>query len=272
MSFIQNDHSGLVYYTANSFSSVGGLVHGFSTRLGGISQGSLSSLNLGRSRNDQPACVRENYRRFGDALGTSLDQIVMCQQVHSDTVRVVTEEDAFTDLYEPTRFEGDGLITNCPGLTLAVFYADCIPVLLYDPVCRVIAAIHSGWRGTSLGIAENAVMQMRQTFGSRPETILAAIGPGIGPCCFETHDDVPNAMLQTLGDSISPFIAPQLGGKFQVDLKRIIAHRLQSIGLLSKHISISDLCTGCHLDLFWSHRKLGDLRGNQAAMIQLLPS
>jgi YfiH family protein len=239
--------------------------------LGGVSQGPLSSLNLGRSRNDEPDLVRENYHRFGDALGANLDRIVMCQQVHSDTVRIVTEADAFNDLYEPTRFEGDGLITNRPGLTLAVFYADCIPVLLYDPVCRVIAAIHSGWRGTSLGIAGKAVMQMSQSFGSRPDTILAAIGPGIGPRCFETHDDVPKAMVQTLGASISPFITPLLDQKYQVDLKGIIAYQLHSIGLLPEHISSSDLCTGCHLDLFWSHRKLGDQRGNQAAMIQLLP-
>lgn len=272
MSFTQRNHQGLVYYTADSFSSVDKVAHGFSTRLGGISQGPLSSLNLGRSRNDEPSCVRENYRRFGNALGMNLDRIVMCQQVHSDTVRVVTEKDAFIDLYEPTRFEGDGLITNCSGLTLAVFYADCIPVLLYDPVCKVIAAIHSGWRGTSLGIAKTAVQQMEQSFGSQPESILAAIGPGIGPCCFETHDDVPIAMRKAMGDSISPFIASLPGSKFQVDLKGIIAHGLRSIGLLPQHISISNLCTACHLDLFWSHRKLGDARGNQAAMIQLLPS
>lgn len=269
MSFIQNDHHGLIYYTAPALSSFEKVKHGFSTRLGGVSLGALSSLNLGRSRNDEPARVRENYRRYGDALGMNLERIVMCQQVHSDTVRVVTEEDAFLDLYEPTRFEGDGLITNCPGLTLAVFYADCIPVLLYDPICGVIAAVHSGWRGTSLGIAKKAVRQMSEAFGSRPETIQAAIGPGIGPCCFETHDDVPSAMLKSLGESISPFIVSLPNGKYQVDLKEIIAHCLRSVGLLSEHISVSDLCTGCHLDQFWSHRKLGDQRGNQAAFIQL---
>jgi len=270
LSFTQNDHHGLVYYTANAFSSLDGLRHGFSTRLGGVSQGPLSSLNLGRSRDDQPAYVRENYRRFGDALGVNLDHIVMCQQVHSDMVRVVTEDDAFTDLYEPCHFDGDGLITNCPGLTLAVFYADCIPVLFVDPICKVIAAVHSGWRGTCLGIAEKTVKEMSNTFGSRPQDIRVAIGPGIGPCCFETHDDVPSAMLHSLGKDISPFISKLPGGKYQVDLRRIIAHRLRSIGLLSEHISVSNLCTGCNLDLFWSHRKLGDQRGNQAALIQLL--
>lgn len=271
MSFLQNNHKGLVYYTAPVFASAKGVTHGFSTRLGGVSQGPLATLNLGRSRNDEPALVRENYHRFSAALGIRLDRIVMGQQVHSNTVRVVTEEDAFQDLYEPTHFEGDGLITNCPGLTLAVFYADCIPVLLYDPVCRVIAAVHSGWRGTSLGIVNNAVNQMCDTFGCQANDILAAIGPGISSCCFETHDDVPTAMQEHLGDLVEPFVFQQPNGKYHIDLKSIIKKQLQKRGLLSEHISVSDLCTACHLDLFWSHRKLGDARGNQAALIQLLP-
>lgn len=270
MSFTQQEHNGLVYYTANSLSSAGGVSHGFSTRLGGVSQGALSSLNLGRSRNDDPILVRENYRLFGEALGSKLEPIVMCQQVHSTKVEIVTKADAFEDLYDPTRFEADGLITNCQGLTLAVFYADCIPILLYDPVCRVIAAVHSGWRGTSLGIAPHAVEQMVSHFGCQPGDIQAAIGPGICPCCFETHEDVPTAMKEAMGEAAAPFISALENGKFQVNLKGIIVQGLEESGLLPQHIEVLDLCTACHLEEFWSHRRLGDARGNQAAVIQLL--
>lgn len=270
MDFSQNTCGALVYYTANSLTAAGGIAHGFSTRRGGVSSGPFSLLNLSRSREDPSENVRENSRLFRQAIGVPSEPIVLCHQVHSDAIHVVSETDALSDLYNLDNMPGDGLITNCPGLTLSVFYADCIPVLLYDPVKRVIAAVHSGWRGTSLNIAGKAVSKMGEAFGSLPEHILAAIGPGICPHCFETHQDVPEAMTRSLGDAIAPFITPLPSGKFHVDLKRIIQKRLLLQGLLPSHISLSGLCTACHSDHFWSHRKLGEERGNQAAMIHLL--
>lgn len=270
MAFSKNHRGPLIYYTADHLTVAGGIAHGFSSRQGGVSSGSFSSLNLSRSREDLPEKVRENYRLFCRAVGIPSEPIVLCHQIHSDVIHVVTEEDALPDLYDLDNLLGDGLITNRPGLTLSVFYADCIPVLLYDPVKRVIAAVHSGWRGTSRDIAGNAASKMMEVFGSLPEDILAAVGPGICSCCFETHEDVPEAMQYSLGEDISTFITPLLSGKFHVDLKGIIQNRLLSKGLLPEHIAVSHLCTSCHPDLFWSHRKLGGQRGNQAAMIHLL--
>ncbi len=166
----------------------------------------------------------------------------------------------------------DGLVTNTPGLALTIYYADCIPVLLYDPVGKAIAAVHSGWRGTSLGIAPKAVAKMTALYGTRPEDVLAAIGPGIGPCCFETHDDVPTALEDRLGLRRSgPSATPleQAAGKFTVDLKGIIAWELRQAGLAEEHIDTLPLCTACHPELYWSHRKMGDQQGNHAAMIAL---
>lgn len=271
MSFTQHRKDGLVYYSADPIQAAGGVVHGFSTRIGGVSRGDLSSLNLGRSRDDDPDYVKENHRRFSAAIGSRLDNIVMCQQVHSDIVCVVTQEDALSHLYDLDNFEADGLVTNCPNLVLTVFYADCIPILLYDPVHRAIGAVHSGWRGTSMGIVKRAVETMGAQYGSHPADILAAIGPGIGPECFETHNDVPDAMAQVLGiETLRPFVRSIPEDKFLVDLKGIIALQLRQSGLTAQHITVSELCTACNLDLFWSHRKLGERRGNQAAMIQLL--
>lgn len=268
MSFTQQEKKGLVYHTADHFPS-DALLHGFSTRLGGVSQGALHSLNLGRSRADNPACVRENYRRFGSALGGSLSSLVMCQQVHSDRVVTVSQEHALPDLYAPTPFEADGLVTNVPGLALTVFYADCIPVLLYDPTGGVVAAVHSGWRGTAGGIVGKAVLRMQADFSSHPSDILAAIGPGICQNCFETHEDVPCAMGEIFGNQAEAFINPLPTGKFQVDLKGMIVQTLLGCGLLPQNIARLDLCTACHPELYWSHRRLGEQRGNQAAVISL---
>ena len=155
------------------------------------------------------------------------------------------------------------------GVSLVIFGADCLPILLYDPVRRVAAACHAGWRGTALGIAQRAVEKMG-FYGSRPEDIRAAIGPGIAKCCFETHEDVPNAMTKALGVCAIPYIEPIEGGKFKVDLKGLNAMRLKRAGLLEEHIDISPDCTACHPEKYWSHRATQGRRGSQAAVIQLL--
>ena len=186
-------------------------------------------------------------------------------------IRQATRADVLDDLLDPLDYQADGLLTNQPGLCLTIYYADCIPVLLYDPVHRAIAAVHSGWRGTSLGIAPQAVAKMTALYGSDPGDILAAIGPGIGPCCFETHDDVPSAMVQRLGEDILSHCVPLAHGKFSVDLKGIIHWQLTQAGLADGHVDTLSLCTACHPELYWSHRKMGDQRGNHAAMLQLLP-
>lgn len=271
MNIIEHNKNGLVYLTADGFEAAGGVAHGFSTRLGGVSEGIYATLNLGMNRGDAPDRVRENYRRFCAAIGTDVTSLVMTQQVHEDAIREATRADVLPDLLDPIAYQVDGLVTNQPGLCLTIYYADCIPVLLYDPVQKAIAAVHSGWRGTSLGIAPQAVARLTDLYGSRPENILAAIGPGIGPCCFETHDDVPTAMAHRLGDGAAPYCKPLENGKFAVDLKGLIHWQLCQAGLTPDHVDTLSLCTACHPELYWSHRKMGDQRGNQAAMIQLLP-
>lgn len=268
--FQQQQAGELIYYTASRFIQTGGVAHGFSTRLGGVSLPPWESLNLGRSRGDNPEFVKENHLRFSRAIGSDVDGVILCQQVHSDVVRVVTEEDRLSHLYDLNNFEADAMVTNCPGLVLTVFYADCIPVLLYDPRKQAIGAVHSGWRGTALGIVRRAVETMAAQYDSAPEDILAAIGPGICPRCFETHVDVPEAMNEALGMDAWPFIYPLSEEKYGIDLKGLIALQLEKAGLNPAHIDCSDLCTACHPEEFWSHRRLGEDRGNQAAMIQLL--
>lgn len=271
MDITQKERHGVLFYSC-SHPAWAGVAHGFSTRVGGVSPAPWDSLNLGTNRGDEPANVRNNFRRFCAAIGADADTLVKNHQVHSNLVRCVTAEDRTPDLALPGTFDGDGLVTDQPGVCLTVFSADCIPVLLYDPVRRCIAAAHAGWRGTAAGIAAKAVETMVTHYGCDPKNILAAIGPGISPCCFETHQDVPDGLRSGLGDKAEPFIRPACQeGKFHVDLKGANARWLELSGVSPEHIAICPACTACDLDTFWSHRILGNRRGSMAAMIQLLP-
>ena len=269
MNMIEQTCQGVTFFRSDGIDAAGGAAHGFSSRLGGVSEGMWESLNLGVSRGDDPDHVRENYRRFFAAIGADGRRIAMTNQVHGGVVRCITTADLHGDPYDKVGYEADGLMTDLPGVALVIYSADCIPILFYDPVRRVIAAVHAGWRGTAAGIASTAVERMRDVFGSRPEDILAAIGPGIGPDCFETHEDVPNAMTAALSTAVLRHIKIKENGKFAVDLKNINAMRLEQAGLERSHIAVSQVCTSCNPDKFWSHRKLGTSRGSMAAAIQL---
>ena len=260
MNIIEQTKNGVTFYSAP----------GFSTRLGGVSGGMWSSLNLGVSRGDDPDHVRENYRRLFAAIGGSEKRLAMSNQVHGAVVRTVTTADLHDDPYGKVGYEADGLMTDLPGVVLRVSSADCIPILFYDPVRRCVAAVHAGWRGTAAGIAVAAVDRMKNVYGSRPSDILAAIGPGIGPDCFETHEDVPNAMTAAMGTGVLHHMKIKENGKFAVDLKAINAMRLEQAGLEADHIAVCGACPSCEPDKFWSHRKLGANRGSMAAAIQLL--
>ena len=215
-------------------------------------------------RGDDPENVAENYRRLGEAVGFAPAKLVLANQTHSDIVRVVTEADCMGSLSHRAYPECDGLVTNTPGVALMVFAADCTPILLHDPVTGAVGAVHAGWRGTASGIVKNAVAAMVSALGCKAENISAAIGPNIGMCCFETDSDVPEAMISALGEDAKPFIQAR-GNKFHVDLKQINALWLRRSGVTD--IEISDHCTACCPELFWSHRVTKGKRGSQGAVI-----
>ncbi|MBQ3135639.1 MAG: peptidoglycan editing factor PgeF [Oscillospiraceae bacterium] len=270
MSVILNATHPVPHLSSTLLTEAGGIAHGFSTRLGGVSCAPFDSLDLGYNRGDDPAHVAENYRRFCAAIGADHTRVVKSRQIHTDNIRVVTEADVGVGLCEPAPYEADGLVTNVPGLCLTVFTADCVSVLLCDPVARCVAAVHSGWRSTAMAIVPKTVQVMADRFGCRRGDILAAIGPAIGGCCFQTRNEVPDAMLETYGLMAAPFIRPDGADHFRVDLRGIIAQSLRHAGLSPHHIDGSDHCTACRPDLYWSHRLIGNARGSMAAMIQLL--
>ena len=196
MSFRVHREGELEYLTSDVLD---GAAHCFSTRFGGVSEGALASLNLGTHRGDRPENVLENYARLGRAVGFAPEETVFTKQVHSALVERVGRADCGRGLQREAEHGVDGLVTDEPGVALTIFSADCTPVLLFDPIARAIGAAHAGWRGTAAGIAARAVEAMQREFGCRPENIRAAIGPCIGPCCFETDADVPDAMRAALG-------------------------------------------------------------------------
>ena len=241
-----------------------GVPHCFTTRLGGVSGGYLASLNLGIHRGDDMKNVRGNYALLADALGFDPEKLVLTHQTHTDTVLQVGPLQYGAGLTRPELPECDALITDVPGTALVVFTADCTPILLHDPVTGAVGAVHAGWRGTAAGIVAKTVQAMCAAYGCFPENIQAAIGPNIAECCFETDGDVPQAMLAALGSEAQSFIRPA-GHKYYVNLKGLNALWLKRAGV--SHIEISDACTACRPELFWSHRIAGNARGSQGAII-----
>jgi len=251
-----------VYTTAPSIP----LTHCFTTRFGGVSEGPLESLNLGENRGDKPENVKENYRVVRAALGFESAPLCFTKQAHKTDVRVVTAADA-REPFDPFPYEADGIVSSQIGLALVCFTADCVPVLLCDPVAHVAGAIHCGWRSTVADILGAAVEKM-VSLGATPENLHAAIGPGIEMCCFETGPEVAEGVSKLLGsDADGTYFAVPGTGKFMVDLKETDRRRLLQLGLLDENISVSDECTSCNSDKYWSHRKTGGERGTQAAFI-----
>lgn len=238
--------------------------HCFTTRLGGVSEGYLSSMNIGLTRGDRIENVWKNYEILGNTIGFDPKNCVLTKQTHTDIVRPVTAAHAGTGLFGPEFSPCDGLVTNTPGLALVVFTADCTPVLLYDAVTGAVGAVHAGWKGTAQDITGKAVDAMVKNYGCDPKNICAAIGPNIGPCCFETDEDVPLALWETYGQAIEKDIS-QKGSKFYVNLKAVNAYALARRGVCS--VEISDECTLCRTDRFWSARAHRDSRGSQGAII-----
>ena len=237
--------------------------HCFTTRLGGVSQGHLDSLNIGMHRGDEPENVARNFAILGEALDFDPKYLVLTHQVHTDVVRVVTKADA-RGLDNHDYPECDALITNDPGAALVIFTADCTPILLWDPVTGAVGAAHAGWRGTAMDIAGKTAKKMAEAFGCKPENLRAAIGPNLGQCCFQTDADVPQAMLAQFGPAAEEMIRPE-GSKFYVSLKSINALALRRAGVIN--IEISEDCTQCQHHRYWSHRFTRGLRGSQGAII-----
>ena len=243
------------------------LRHGFSTALGGVSEGCFSSLNLSFNRGDSDEAVSENFRRFALGCGLSKNAYAFTNQIHENFVRTVSHGDVFAPSPDYTAPRCDGIVTGETGVPLLGKNADCVPILLYAPKARICAFAHAGWRGTAKAIAAEAVKKMVQ-MGAESAEIIAAVGPSISPCCFLTHSDVTDA-LKVLGEEIlASSVSPAPDGRSAVDLKRINGAILESAGVGEVYVSTE--CTCCGKDRYFSHRRTGPARGSMAAVIEMI--
>ncbi len=259
------------YFTFPAFDELPGIIHGFSSRLGGVSEGFLSSMNLSFSRGDEPERVRENFRRIAESIGFSEKDLVFSMQTHTANVRRVGREDCGRGLERPVGYcDVDGLVTNEPGVVLATFYADCVPLFFVDPVHHCIGLSHSGWRGTVGKIGKVTVETMAREFGSEPGDLLAAVGPSICQECYEVSEEVIGLFRENFAEELWPKLFYRKdNGHYQLNLWEANRLIFQEAGILPQHITVTDICTACNPELLFSHRASGGKRGNLAGFLEI---
>ena len=264
-----NEKEGVTFLTYPAFEEMPEIVHGFSTRLGGVSEGIYSSMNLSFTRGDKEEAVKENYRRISSAMGFEMENIVTSDQTHTANVRRVTEEDRGNGITKPRPYKDvDGMITNVPGIVLATFYADCVPLYFVDPVQKAIGLSHSGWRGTVSKIGKITVEKMSEEYGTRPEELYAAVGPSICQKCYEVSEDVAEEFRRAFDPKYwNTLFYKKENGKYQLNLWEANRIVLLESGIPEDHISMPNLCTCCNPEFLFSHRASKGKRGNLGAFL-----
>ncbi len=276
------------------------LRHGFSTKLGGVSTDIFASMNLGSETSplqDNPASIEENYRRIAKSIGFDVNSVVVSFQVHKTNILAVDEKDCGKGLFVPRDFdEIDGLITNRPNVTLVTKYADCVPLYFVDPIKKAIGLSHAGWRGTVGKIGAVTVDEMKKHYGCKPSDLVAVVGPSIGKECYEIGEETANEFKKVfseeqLNNILFPLDIYTTGtlsksnltsqncfdnnlsagnGKYLCDLWAANRAVLLDAGLLEENIHISGVCTSCHCELLFSHRKTQGKRGSLAAFLSMV--
>lgn len=264
-----NEKEGVTFLTYPAFEEMPEIVHGFSTRLGGVSEGIYSSMNLSFARGDKEEAVKENYRRIAAAIGFEMESIVTSDQTHTANVRRITEEDRGNGITKPRPYKDvDGMITNVPGIVLATFYADCVPLYFVDPVHKAIGLSHSGWRGTVAKIGKATVEKMREEYGTKPEELYAAVGPSICQDCYEVSEDVAEEFRHAFcPEHWGALFYKKENGKYQLNLWEANRIVFLEAGIPEDHISMPNLCTCCNPEFLFSHRASKGKRGNLGAFL-----
>ncbi len=264
-----NTKEGVPYITFKQWADTTHMAHAFTTKHGGKSTGMWASLNLGFNRGDSDTHVRANYESICAALGVSSETLVLSKQVHEDHIAYVTQADCGNGFLHPNKWESmDGIYTDQKGVTLVTHYADCVPLFFYAEAYGMIGMAHAGWRGTVLEIGKKMVRIWHEKHGIPLDAITVGIGPSIGACCFEVHNDVADVFKETFGDAKFIVENPS-NGKYNIDLWECNKESLIRAGLTSAQIECSHLCTCCLNDVFYSHRYTQGKRGTLAGLMVL---
>lgn len=256
------------YLTYNSLSEIKFINHAFSTRLGGVSAGEFTSMNMAFNRGDNPENVTENYKRICKSAGFDFDSLTASAQDHNTFVRAVTSENKGVGIYKPRDLQSvDALITNEKGVTLVTYYADCTPLFFVDTKQKAIGLAHAGWRGSVGRIGEKVVNKMTELYGTNPADIVAAIGPAISVCCYEVDKPCADNFYALSDLDSSRFVFPKENGKYMIDLLETNRQILEAAGVKNENITVSDVCTNCNSELLWSHRATKGKRGTMSAFM-----
>lgn len=268
-STIINEKDGVVFITFPKLVKAG-VIHGCSTRFGGVSEGHLGSMNLSFTRGDDPDKVNENYRRIARAIGFNHEDLVLSSQVHETKIRLVKESDKGDGIKRPTMQGIDALVTADQGVPMSTSYADCVPLIFYDPVRKIAAMAHAGWRGTVGEIGRKTVEYMEEEFHADLANMIAVIGPSICRDCYEVSEDVALEFRKIFSEEESRQIMDEKGnGKYQLDLWKANELILLKAGIKKENMDITDLCTCCNSEYLFSHRASHGKRGNLNCFIML---
>lgn len=267
-----NQEGSLVYLTFPILEETGAVKHLFSTRMGGVSEGIYSSMNLSYTRGDKKEAVDENFRRIAAALGCSVEDMVCSDQTHTTNLRIVGRADGGKGITRARDYSDvDGLLTDEPGVYLATFFADCVPLYFVDTKRKAIALAHSGWRGTVARMGRCVVEKMREAYGTDPADLVAAVGPSICQTCYEVSEDVAAAFAAAFAKpgQEREILLAKGGGKYQLDLWRANEIVLTEAGIPEENIQATDLCTCHNARYLFSHRASHGQRGNLGAFLGL---
>lgn len=264
------EKAGLYWLIFEHLSRFDLLTHGFSIRLGGSSDPPYNTLNLAFHVGDDHDKVVDNRQRFCQALGLQLSDLIAGDQVHSDMVTVVTKKDRGRGAFEELTAipATDALITDQPGIVLSSYYADCVPLFIFDPIKRVVALAHGGWKGSIKRIGEHTLEAMKINYSTNPEDCLVGIGPAIGACCYEVDQRVIDSLKVEFPDWENLVVTKE-NQRWQLDLWELNRQVFLRAGLKAENIEVSELCTSCHPDLFFSYRGEKGITGRMASMISL---
>lgn len=268
---VLKEKMGVYYFQFPILDECNDVIHGFSTRIGGVSKGKYASMNFSLTRGDDSNDVKENYRRMGAVLGIPWERCVLSHQTHTTNVRKVTEEDIGKGIGRLRDYQDvDGLITNERQIPLVTFYADCVPLYFVDPIHHAIGLSHSGWRGTVNRMGERTLTAMKQEYGTEACDVIACIGPSICGDCYEVGKEVAEEFQEQLPPNIKTEIVKRKeDGKYLLNLWKANEWILLEAGIRPQHMAVTDVCTRCNPHLLYSHRVMGEQRGNLAAFLML---
>lgn len=259
----------IIYFSIPSFDETNLVKNCFTSRIGGVSSPPYDSLNFGLKTKDSDANVRQNYEIISELLNINTENIIISDQVHKDNILIVDNSYRSQDIFLNNRIkEVDALITNKSNIALLTIYADCVPIFILDKKKSVIALAHAGWRGTLKKIGKQVIQKMVEVYNTNPHDCIVAIGPSIGQCCYEVDNLVIDKFKSYYTD-INQFVIEKKEDKFQLNLWRANEISLIECGIPKENITISNICTKCNNNLFFSHRADNGKTGRMAAILQL---